>query len=840
LIVDTWIVIREILEDALELDPSQRPRFIAEACAGNLSLQHEVEQYLQYENAAEGSFSIEKWLQDEALAEESDPQRIGVYRIVRRLGEGGMGIVYLAERDDDEYKQQVALKVLKPGPQSSRLLRLFRRERQILAQLQHPDIARLMDGGTIDGRIFYVMEFIDGSPVTVYCDEHQLSIVQRLRLFCRICDAVSYAHRKLIIHRDLKPSNILVTPTGTPKLLDFGLAKMFEGPAGAEGAATLSLGTMMTPAYASPEQVRGEHLSTAADVYSLGVLLYELLTGENPQAGEKQTPFEVCCTILDQDPKPPSYAAELRKQTHLKRDMDDIVLKALRKEPEHRYTSVDEFREDIERFLNGFPVHACRGTAYYRLRKYYGRHRWGIAVSVLGTVAAILAAASVWWQGRQAEMRFEQVRGLAHSVVFEMHDAVRDLPGSVGARGLIVERALQYLRQLEASGPKKRSLQLEMAGAYQKIGEIQSDDLGGSLDDTAGAVESFVVARKLLKQVLRGSPQDDAIERMLIRVDTDLANVYEKRGEEGSRADLMREATELQWGLAARHPEELKQKAAALRLSARGKGKVGDWKAAQPLWEEAIVVFEQARTQEPNNAELPAQLARTHDGLAQVCSQLEQLSCAQKNYKNALEIDSTLLAARPDDTRLAMLVSYDLIDLGWVEHLTGLGQDAIEHERRALALQQRIADRDPDNAMARLETAKTLITTGLTYRDQGDLSRATRCLQRAISVFEMMHRRNPSNQSTLFHLAWAYAESGEVFIRQAGIERRSETQALHNWKLATTAYENSLRYLRTLRLGGKLDGFLDDRRLRVVVPNKLNECRKQLSKLRDRQAGTIN
>ena len=228
--MNPWLKIREILEEALELAPDQRLAFVARACAGDAALQSEVEQFLRYQDEAEPELSLRECMEGASHpAEEApDPERIGVYRIVRRIGEGGMGVVYLAEREDGEYRQQVALKALKSGPRQTQLLQLFRRERQILAQLEHPNIARLMDGGTAGGQIYYVMEYVPGSPVTAYCQENQLSIRQRLGIFCRICDAVSYAHRKLIIHRDIKPENILVTSEGAPKLLDFGLAKVFQ------------------------------------------------------------------------------------------------------------------------------------------------------------------------------------------------------------------------------------------------------------------------------------------------------------------------------------------------------------------------------------------------------------------------------------------------------------------------------------------------------------------------------------------------------------------------------------------------------------------------------------
>jgi len=826
---DRWTVVREILENALDLEPTERIKFVADACGNDTELRSEVDEYLRYEGVSETDFSLGRWISVEAADEVQDPERIGVYRVLRRLGEGGMGVVYLAERDDDEYRQQVAIKALKPGPQSARLLYMFRRERQILAQLQHPNIAHLMDGGTADGQIYFVMEYVDGLPVTMYCRDHKLTVRQRLQLFCRVCEAVSYAHGKLIIHRDLKPGNILVTVDGDPKLLDFGLARMFLDSTGVEPTIQMT-GAMLTPAYASPEQVRGEPLGTATDLYSLGVLLYELLTGANPQAPEKMSPIEVCRTILEAEPQAPSHVADHANRRELAGDLDNIVLKAIRKEPEHRYASVDDFRRDIERYIGGFPVHAARGSTYYRTRKYVGRHRWGLGVCVLGSMMAAGAATMIWWQGQQAKMRFNDVRDLAHSVIFELHDAVRDLPGSTSARKLIVERALQYLRKLEAAGGNKRDLQMEMAAAYQKIGEVQSDTSRGSLGDTAGALESFVSARRLLDHLVRTDANDSEAEQMLSNVSQELAEVYELRGDEPARAEAARKAAELQWDLARRHPETPKLKAAALRLSANNLGKLADWKAALPLWQQAAAAYDEAAFQSPNDPEVLERQATSHNGLAQTCNQLGQLTCALEQYEVALRIDSARLAATgPDHTRLAMLVSFRLVDLGWIEHSLGKQRDAVAHEERALALQERIAEADPQNTMARLESAKTLITTGLIQRDGKDLNGAAQSLQKAKAIFESMLELDPSNQSTLFHLAWSSAELGDVIVRGAEAPGQAEARSQLAWKRATAAYERSAQCLALLKLDGKLDGLLDDRSLRAAVPKRLRECRAHLA-----------
>ena len=513
--VVVWLEVRDILEDALELSPEQRPEFVVRACAGDATLRHEVEHYLRYQDAAEREISVRDCLSAATLAAEEvpDPERVGAYRILRRIGEGGMGVVYLAEREDGEFRQQAALKILKPGPQRNHLLRLFRRERQVLAQLEHPGIARLIDGGTADGQIYYVMEYVDGCPVTAYCNDNRLSLRQRLQLFCAISEAVSYAHRKLIIHRDLKPENILITADGTTKLLDFGLAKAFQESDDGRPAVRTTIGPILTPAYASPEQVRGEHLSTATDIYSLGVLLYELLTGRNPQAQNSRSPIEVCRAILEVQPPPPSRAANRVRDRGIAGDLDDIVLKALRKEPDRRYSSVDEFRADVERYLDGFPVRASRGSIAYRARKFLRRHWWRLAAAAVASLSLIIGLGVSMWEAHvariqqaRAERHFADVRKLANSLLYEIDDKIKDLPGATDARRLMVARAGEYLDDLAAEAAGDTGLNLELAEAYARLGQVQGDPFSPNLGDRSGALASYEKSVHIAEEVLQREP----------------------------------------------------------------------------------------------------------------------------------------------------------------------------------------------------------------------------------------------------------------------------------------------------------------------------------------------
>src|SRR5437763_1278214 len=400
---ERWKQIEEVFQSALDLPEAERGGFIASACAGDNALREQVEALVhQYEQAGDfieapavavAGFNVGPALNTTLEGAGEDPmagRRIGSYRIVREVGRGGMGAVYLAERADSAFHKRVAVKVVKRGMDTDFILRRFRHERQILASFDHPNIARLLDGGTTDdGLPYFVMEYIEGQPVYRFCDAQRLSVSERLRLFCQVCDAVTYAHQHLVVHRDLKPSNVLVTKDGAPKLLDFGIAKLLNPELMPETVTpTASAIRLMTPEYASPEQVQGFAVTPASDIYALGVMLYELLTGHRPYRFANRSPHEVARVVCEDEPEQPSRAvsraegvlpvetatggeamtveaacrARSASPDSLRRELagnlDNIIMKALRKEPGRRYSLVEEMREDIARHLEGRPISA--------------------------------------------------------------------------------------------------------------------------------------------------------------------------------------------------------------------------------------------------------------------------------------------------------------------------------------------------------------------------------------------------------------------------------------------------------------------------------------------------
>ena len=426
----TWERVAALFDEALELPPSERAGFLDRACAGAAELRAEVEALLAADEQAASFladpadptgrlFAAAVFERREEVAAERAGERLGAYRLVREIGRGGMGAVYLAERADGQFEQRVAIKLLQSGKQGDRVLRDFLRERQILARLEHPHIARLFDGGlTPAGEPYFVMEYIAGLTITGYCAHHQLAVEERLRLFLAVCEAVAAAHRAHVVHRDLKPSNILVDGAGQVKLLDFGIAKVL-GPETGEMTHTAAA---MTPLYASPEQVRGLPVTERTDVYALGLLLYELLTGRRAHRVDSESPESLIRAVLDGEPERPSAAVGQGSSAALRRrllgDLDNIVLKAVRKDPASRYPSAAAFGEDVQRHLAGEPVAARGSGLVYRAAKRLRRRRTEIAVLAI-LVMLSLAGGILLWRVRSPSasppLRFEMFSTFAGS-----------------------------------------------------------------------------------------------------------------------------------------------------------------------------------------------------------------------------------------------------------------------------------------------------------------------------------------------------------------------------------------------------------------------------------------
>ncbi len=413
---ERWRIVGSIFDRVVDAATIDRDRLLDELCAADSSLRRDVEQLLAADVSGpsfDGSVDSARGVAAAEWASGVDGktwqihERIGPWRVLRELGRGGMGIVLLAERADGQFEQRAAVKLVKRGMDSDAVQARFLRERQILARLQHPHIARLLDGGIAeDGRPYFAMEYIDGEPILRYCAQCDLSIDARIRLFCDVCEAVQFAHGQLVIHRDIKPSNILVTANGEAKLLDFGIAKLLDDSHGGMTQTVDAQHRPLTPAYAAPEQIRGQPVSTATDIYSLGVVLFELLTGKRPFDLHDASNLDAVRNAMDSTTTTPlpSKVVDDARPAHVRRlrgDLDTIVLTAIQRDPQRRYATVDAFSKDLQRFLHGQPISARRDSLGYRVSKFVDRHRFGVAAAVLGVAILLSALVVAVWQARE-------------------------------------------------------------------------------------------------------------------------------------------------------------------------------------------------------------------------------------------------------------------------------------------------------------------------------------------------------------------------------------------------------------------------------------------------------
>lgn len=714
---ERWAEIEEIFHSAAEKPQEQRSAYLDERCAGDEELRREVESLLEQSEEPANPIAVAVSDAVQHLPERepnfAEGQRIGPYRLVGKIGEGGMGTVYRAVRDDDEYRIEVALKVVKRGMDTDHVIHRFRQERQILAGLEHPNIGRLLEGGTTnDGLPYFVMEYVAGENILQYCNHNRLSVESRLNVFRDVCLAVQHAHQRLIIHRDIKPANLLVTEEGIPKLLDFGIAKLLNpDPSYEMPTATMTVLRMMTPDYASPEQVRGLPISTATDVYSLGAVLYELLTGQRPHQIQNYTPTEIERAICQQPTEKPSAAAARSAEASprlsrlLEGDLDNIVLMAMRKEPERRYQSAGQLAEDINRYLRKFPIIARPDTVVYRAGKFVRRHKLALLTVVLVIFSLLGGIIAALYQAHRAERRFQQVRKLANTFLFEFHDKIRDLPGSTEAREMIVKTALEYLDSLSSEAQGDPSLQWELAEAYQKVADVQGDPRGPNLGHPEEAIRSYQKALSLMQRLLENNPQNLIFLRSL-------AACYFKVG------DLQVEMGNIQGGMQTIQegiePAEVIHYMKTgnrddLLLYIRLHRALGDalLKSRKPtetldIEEKALKLSDQLVNEFPGDFSL-YQWALTMTRVAEAQIELGDLAGGIKNLEKLLEIRTGLVQRNPTDPNYRR--EWRLVHV-WLGNYNGglytfsLGDRATaeKYYRKALSIAEELASEDEKNA----------------------------------------------------------------------------------------------------------------------------------------------
>jgi tetratricopeptide (TPR) repeat protein len=779
---ERWQTVRKALERALELAPAERSTYLDEACGTDAELRTEVESLLQADQQATQAFLAGKAIDHVELApdigsvETLQGRKIGSYLVLEEIGQGGMGTVYRAIRADDQFSQQVAIKVVRSGLGDKLATQRFKAERQILANLDHANIARLLDGGaTDDGRPYVVMEYIEGLPIDTYADARGLSVRARLNLFRTVCSAVAFAHQRLVIHRDIKPANILVTADGDPKLLDFGIAKILDdGQQPAGGEATVTMLRLMTPEYASPEQVRGEPVTTATDVYSLGVVLYRLLTGRRPYSVTGNTLHEMVQAVLETEPEKPSTA-----NRRLRGDLDNVVLKALRKEPERRYASVEQFSEDIRKHLEGLPVSARPDTLAYRGSKFVRRHKWavlaaGLAVlALVGGMAATLREAYIARTERaRAEQRFNDVRQLANSMLFEVHDAIQNLPGATPARKVLVERALQYLDKLANEAKGDLSLQRELAAAYERVGDVQGGFRSSNLGDTAGSIASYEKALAIREAVLRGDPEDSTVQRELLRTHGRLSDALMATGDLNGSVNQLKQLLPIAEQLSAADPNNIanrKNLARAYLDYGWKRSALDDSKGGLEDCRKAMEMLQSLAAAQPSDQIVQRLLAVAYGRVAELLATYEQghtesLAMEQK----ALAIEGELLRQDPRNTDLARMQAWDTMRVGEESLAAGDAAHALAKYRDALMKFQTLSTADPKSVQFHDDLAAVLGRIGEAHLAQGKATAALADLEHSLAEIERFSRADALDIDTRevrakdeFRMAKAYELLGD-------------------------------------------------------------------------------
>ncbi|MGE0553581.1 MAG: serine/threonine protein kinase [Gemmatimonadales bacterium] len=732
---------RPVFETAIELPVDEREAYVAREAADDPELDRAVRRLLTAH--ADDSFlggvdhaALEPLIGGEPVAR-GEP--VGPYRLLELIGMGGMGAVYLAERADGEFDQRVAIKLMRAGPLGPEALERFRRERQILAWLDHPNIARLLDGGMAVAGPYLVMEHVAGVPIDRYADQRRLDLAQRIRLFLSVVGAVDHAHRNLVVHRDLKPGNILVTDAGQVKLLDFGIARLTEDDG--HGTLTAAGQRAFTPAYASPEQLRGEPLGTASDVYSLGAVLYRLLTGRLPHQSEGLSPaaFERLVST-----EPPARASSHRGE--LAGDLDMILQQALHAEPARRYRSAAELGDDLERHLERRPVKARPDTVGYRVSRFVRRNTVTVVATGLIALAVVAGVVATTIEGRRAERRFEEVRRLANALLFDLHDAVRDLPGATAVRRMLVSRALEYLDVLRREAPSDRALELELAAAYEQVGEIQGDPHRANLGDLEGALASYRQAFELRNAVWRRDTTDRSVRRALGNSYGRLAVVTSWNGDNGRAIELSRAGLELLAPLGDGSPD-------ARGDYGRVQSELGWWLVWAGRVEDGLALLDSALTQlEPlasgdsasTNARLNLWLAYSYrvDGLRFSSRHPEALTLLEQRARPVLD---RLADRRPRDptVQYAFHVYYDFL----TEMHLALGElaRAATAARTSLAFAEQMVESDSANQKAFEGLARGYGTLGDVLIRSDALDEAIPPYRQAIEVYEALYRRNQQN-----------------------------------------------------------------------------------------------
>jgi tetratricopeptide (TPR) repeat protein len=855
----------EIFRATVTRPRSERHAFAAAACGNNNRLFEMVEEMLSVEEdprvpggetqviesttiAATGakpgpSVSFSRIIDSEDLS----GTRFGNYELIRRVGKGGMGSVYSARRADQDFKKLVAIKFVKPGMETEDILLRFKHERQVLAGLDHPNIARLLDGGNWEGVPFLVMEYVEGVPIDEHCRDNHLSINARLHLFCTVCSALQYAHQSLVVHRDIKPTNILVAADGTPKLLDFGIAKVLNPDISETLVMTTASGVPMTPDFASPEQVRGDAVTTSSDVYALGVLLYELLTTEHPlRHYYKKFGFER--TVLEAEPDRPSLAAARtttdpallpegsreKLQSKLRGDLDAILLMALRKEPQRRYESVQHFADDIHRYLTGAPVRAQRDTLRYRAGKFIRRNATGVAAATLAVLLLIASSIISYAFYREAsrervraEARFGDVRQLARFVLFDFDKVIE--AGSTPARQAVIEKATEYLNHLAKDRSDDPSLERELVEGYLKVGDLQGNLYAANLGNRTAAKESYERALK----VLDSSKSADI--RLLTETRIGLADLLAGNGAMQDAIKAYSDAKTVLEQHVGPDPKMRRTLIMLLRKLASAQTQVGDYPGALKSYEESLAQTRELEKATPTAPDIRAMLALAELRIGELNARMGNIH-GLPQMEHALRTFTEIADAAPNSASAHRSVAMASGLIGDVLELANRDREASVYYRTALNASEDLVRADPKNDFLQRDQMTYMDRLADTLAKSGNMAQARDLTRRLLTILRGRVDNSDASEYELYQYSWSLLTTPVVDLRDPALAIKyaqklteiSKNQDVGSLDLLARAYAGTGKYDRAVEIEAQAIAMLprdDPSDLRKELETNLRQFR---------------